>query len=40
MHAATDPIIKAQQELRSAAITGMPRAFPVRRLEVKHARSN
>ncbi|MFN4321200.1 MAG: hypothetical protein ACK4E9_04150 [Aeromonas media] len=40
MRAATDPIIKAQQESRSTAITGTPRAFPVRRLEVKYARSN
>ncbi|MFM5839652.1 hypothetical protein [Aeromonas rivipollensis] len=40
MRAATDPIIKAQQESRSAAITGTPCPFPVRRLEVKYARSN
>jgi hypothetical protein len=40
MRAATDPIIKAQPVSRSAAITGTPRAFLVRRLEVKYARSN
>ncbi|WP_303810201.1 hypothetical protein [Aeromonas rivipollensis] len=40
MRAATDPIIKAQQESRSAAITGTPCPFLVGRLEVKYARSN
>ncbi|WP_461602909.1 hypothetical protein [Aeromonas rivipollensis] len=40
MRVATDPIIKALQESRSAAITGTPRAFLVRRLEVKYAKSN
>jgi hypothetical protein len=40
MRAATDPIIKAQQKSSSAAITGTPRAFPVRFLEAKYARSN
>ncbi|MFM5526440.1 hypothetical protein ACK36B_13440 [Aeromonas veronii] len=40
MHAVTDPIIKMQQESSSSAITGTPRAFPVRFLEAKYARSN
>lgn len=40
MRAATDPIIKAQQESRSAAITDTPSAFPVRFLEAKYAYSN
>ncbi|MGL6003630.1 hypothetical protein [Aeromonas sobria] len=40
MRAATDPIIKAQQKSSSAAITCTPRAFPVRFLEAKYARSN
>ncbi len=39
MRAATDPIIKAQQESSSAVITGTL-SFLVRRLEVKYARSN
>lgn len=40
MRAATDPIIKVQQASISAAITGTPSAFLVRRLEVKYAKSN
>ncbi|MCS3770319.1 hypothetical protein HNP12_004456 [Aeromonas hydrophila] len=40
MRAATDPIIKARSVSRSSAITGIPCPFPVRRLEVKYARSN
>ncbi|MGE6206437.1 hypothetical protein [Aeromonas media] len=40
MRAATDPITKAQPVSRSVAITGTPRAFLVRRLEVKYAKSN
>ncbi|WP_421242166.1 hypothetical protein [Aeromonas enteropelogenes] len=40
MRAATDPIIQAHQVSRSSAINGTPCPFPVRRLEVQHARSN
>lgn len=40
MRAATDPVIKAPQKSRSAAITGTPSAFPVRFLEAKYAYSN
>ncbi|WP_421203502.1 hypothetical protein [Aeromonas enteropelogenes] len=40
MRAATDPIIQAQPVSRSSAITDTPCPFPVRRLEVKYARSN
>ncbi|MGU5592890.1 hypothetical protein [Aeromonas sanarellii] len=40
MRAATDPVIKAQPLSRRSAITGTPCPFPVRRLEVKYARSN
>ena len=40
MPRATDPVIKAQQVSKNGAITGTPRAFPVRRLEVKYAHSN
>ncbi|WP_459575138.1 hypothetical protein [Aeromonas enteropelogenes] len=40
MRAATDPIIKAQPVSRSSVVTGTPCPFPVRHLEVQHARSN